>query len=120
VDVVATLIELKPRSSEAIEAWAAYVAENRAAAEETLRAEGVTIESWFEVSIGGKEYLLCYMRAASIRAAHEVARQSQNPVDAYHQEFKRKAWVKGENVNGRLLVDLVAQTVGVSCERSGR
>lgn len=108
MDVGATLIELKPRSSDALGAWAAYVEEHRAAAEQTLRAEGVAIESWFEVSIDGREYLLCYMRAASIRHAHDVARQSQNPVDAYHREFKRSTWVEVRQVIGRLLLDLVA------------
>ncbi len=110
MDVVATLIELKPRSSDAVEHWAKYVEEHRTAAVETLRAEGVSIESWFSISLNGKEYLLCYMRAESIHAAQEVATRSESAVDRHHREFKENAWVKGSRVNGRLLVDLVANS----------
>ena len=109
MDIVATLIELQPRSSDAVEHWAKYVEEHRTAAVETLRAEGVSIESWFSISLNGTEYLLCYMRAESIHAAQEVATQSESAVDRYHREFKENAWVMGSRVHGRLLVDLVGE-----------
>ena len=107
MDVIATLIELKPRTSGIVDEWTRYVQEHRAAAEESLRAEGVAVESWFQVSLDGKDYLLCYMRAAAIEAAQEIAARSDSHVDRYHREFKRNAWASGR-VAGRLLLDLRA------------
>jgi hypothetical protein len=106
VDIVATLIELKPGNAQTVDSWADFVESHRLAAEQTLLAEGVKIESWFAVTLGGKDYLLCYMRAESIDKAHRVAARSENPVDKYHHEFKQNAWVRGGHVTCRLLVDL--------------
>ena len=105
MDVIATLIELKPRASGIVDEWTRYVREHRAAAEAGLRTEGVSIESWFQVSLGGKDYLVCYMRAAAIETAEEIAAASDSPVDQYHREFKRNAWASGR-IAGRLLLDL--------------
>lgn len=108
-DVVATLIELKPGASRHVQDWARYINEHYSDAVATLRAEGVTIESWFAVNVGGKEYLLCYMRAESIEQAHQVAGAADNHIDAFHNKFKEDAWVKGGHINADLLVDLTVQ-----------
>jgi hypothetical protein len=112
VDVIATLIELKPRSSDAVDEWSAYIEAHRAEAEETLRSEGVEVESWFALSLSGRDYLLCYMRADDVDAAHKAMARSTNPVDAYHQQFKRRTCVS--RISGRLLVDL--RSGGNGCE----
>jgi hypothetical protein len=107
LDVIAHLIELKPDSSQRVEDWARYLHEHRAAAVETLNAEGVAIESWFGLELNGKQYLLCYMRTESIQRAQEVAQDSTSPVDAYHRQFASETWVKSGRVRAKLLVDLV-------------
>ncbi|MBA3891006.1 MAG: hypothetical protein H0X64_10790 [Gemmatimonadaceae bacterium] len=107
MQIFSELIELKPGSSTRVEEWAEHVRTHRALAEETLKAEGVTVESWFSFSIEGKDYVLCYMRAESLEEAQRVVAQSQNPIDAYHQQFKIDTWVRGGGAVGELLVDLV-------------
>jgi hypothetical protein len=107
MQIVAHVIELKPGSADRVEEWATHVRAHREQAEETLRAEGVAVESWFSFSLGGKDYLLSYMRAESMEEAQRVAAASQNPIDAYHQQFKIDTWVRGGGAVGELLVDLV-------------
>ena len=106
MDIFARLIELKPGSADRVEAWAAHLNAHRASALESLRTEGVSVESWFSVSPGGKDYLLCYMRAESMEESQKVAAKSQNPVDTYHQQFKVDTWVRGAGAVGKLLLDL--------------
>jgi hypothetical protein len=106
MQIFAELIELKPGSSKRVEEWAEHVRANREQAEETLRAEGVAVESWFALSIEGKDYLLSYMRVESMEEAQRVVGESQHPIDAYHQQFKIDTWVRGGGAVGALLVDL--------------
>jgi hypothetical protein len=108
VEVVARLIELKPSSEEKVQTWAEYINANRANALASLEAEGVSVESWFSLTLNGKQYLLCYMRSESMERAHHVAATSENPVDAVHQQFKVDTWVRGAGAVGELLVDLSA------------
>ena len=104
MDVTAVVIELKPNTGQRVEEWAAHIREHRDEALETLRAEGVSVESWFSLSLGGKEYLLAYMRSESMEASAAVARRSAAPIDAYHRKFKEDTWLRG--TDARLLVDL--------------
>jgi hypothetical protein len=106
VETIARLIELKPNSDEKVRAWAEHMDAHRAEALASLKAEGVSTESWFAVSLGEKEYLLCYMRADSIKGSHQVASTSEYAVDAYHHQFKVDTWVRGGGAVGRLLIDL--------------
>lgn len=106
MDVFARLIELKPGSSDRVDAWARHLDEHRESALESLRAEGVSVESWFSLSLGGKDYLLCYMRADSLEESQKVAANSGSPVDSYHQQFKVDTWVRGAGAVGKLLLDL--------------
>ena len=108
MEVFARLIELKPGSAERVQAWAEHIDAHRANAVASLKSEGVSIESWFALSLEGKEYLLCYMRAESMQKSQQVAAKSDNPVDAYHQQFKVDTWVRGAGAVGKLLVDLSA------------
>jgi hypothetical protein len=105
MDVVASIIELKPNSLNRVEEWALTLNERADEALATLQDEGVRIESWFHLSLGGKDYLLCYMRAESIKKAHEVVQSSPHAIDAYHQQFKKDTWAVSKSL--RLLVDLI-------------
>jgi Family of unknown function (DUF6176) len=105
MDVVINIIELKPNSLDRVEEWATTLNERAEEAVETLQDEGVRIESWFHLSLDGKDYLLCYMRAESINKAHQVVKSSPHAIDAYHRQFKKDTWGVGKSA--RLLVDLV-------------
>ena len=110
MEVFARLIELKPGSGERVADWAKHLATNRAAAEATLRGEGVSTESWFSLSLNGKDYLLCYMRAESMQNAETVGAASKSPIDAYHKQFAVDTWVRGAGAVGKLLLDLSGES----------
>lgn len=50
MDVGSVLIKLKSDSMEQVEAWRSEIERRKAEAVETLKAEGVTVESWFRWS----------------------------------------------------------------------
>jgi len=105
MEVFARLIELKPGTDQRVREWAEYINEHRADANSTLRNERVEVESWFDVTLDGKRYLPCYMRAASLEEARATAEHSSSAVDAYHRQSKIDTWVRGGGAVGRLLVD---------------
>lgn len=51
MDVGAVLIKLKPDTLDHVEAWKKELNERKDEAIETLRAEGVHVESWFHFGI---------------------------------------------------------------------
>ena len=105
VEIVAGVIELKPDSLDRVEEWAATLNARIDEAVATLKDEGVELESWFHLSLDGKDYLLYYMRAASLQKAQDVVKDSPHAIDAFHQQFKKDTWLKG--ARARLLVDLI-------------
>jgi len=102
----ARLIKLKPGSDALVARWAQTMNARRDEALATLVDEGVEIESWFALELGGEHYLICYMRAESMEKAQNTLTQSVHPIDAVHQRFKVDTWVRGAGAEGRLLVDL--------------
>lgn len=102
-DVGAVLIQLKANSLEKVEVWQTELNARKQQAIETLKAEGVFVESWFHVELEGKDYLIVYMRAEDIAKAQQIGRNSQFPIDAMHKDFKQN-WEKGYKAT--LLVDL--------------
>ena len=103
MDVGAVLIKLKANSMQNVEAWQAELNGRKFEAIETLKAEGVFVESWFHVELEGQDYLIAYMRAEDIAKAQQIGRESQFPIDAMHKQFKQN-WEKGYKAT--LLVDL--------------
>ena len=103
MDVGAVLIKLKANSMQNVEAWQAELNARKFEAIETLKAEGVFVESWFHVELEGQDYLIAYMRAEDIAKAQQIGRESQFPIDAMHKQFKQN-WEKGYKAT--LLVDL--------------
>jgi hypothetical protein len=104
MDKSCVVIELKKNSLGRVREWAAFINKHRDEALATLKNEGVTIESFFFVRIEDKDYLVSFMRAKSMEHAHEAVKHSLSKIDAYHQQFKKDAWLKGNR--GELLVDL--------------
>lgn len=102
-DVGAVLIQLKPDSMPNVEAWQTELNARQDEAIETLKVEGVRVESWFHVALEGKDYLIAYMCAEDIAKAQQIGRESSFPIDAMHKQFKTN-WAKGYQAT--LLVDL--------------
>lgn len=117
MDLSATLIELKPNTAILVEDWAEFIKSNLELALDSIESEGVEIESWFLLQLDGKDYLLCYMRARSMKNALEVGNTSENPVDIFHKHFLKSACV-GRAASGRLLVDLATSKSRIACSDS--
>jgi hypothetical protein len=104
MDVSCVVVELKPGSIGRVKEWAKFILDNREEALATLENEGVTIESFFFLTLESKDYLIGYMRAKSMERAHEAVKHSLSQVDAYHQQFKKDTWVGG--ATAELMFDL--------------
>jgi hypothetical protein len=103
VETVCLKVKLNPGSLEQVREWAN---ELRSRADEvlaTLRDEGVVVESVFLDSNEQGDFLVYYMKARSLSAAHEAARRSAHPIDAYHERFKALTWESRRSLE--LLVD---------------
>ena len=103
MDVGAALIKLKPNSLSNVETWKKELQDRKEEAIETLKAEGVYVESWFYIELDGQDYLLAYMRANDIAHAQKVAKTSPFDIDKIHKKFKEN-WEKG--YPAKLLIDL--------------
>ena len=103
MDIGAVLIKLKPNSNQNVDNWQNELTQRKSEAIETLKAEGVFIESWFHVQLEGQDYLIAYMRAVDIAQAQQIGRESQFSIDQVHQNFK-KNWEKV--IPAKLLLDL--------------
>ena len=106
MDVKAYLIKLKKDSGGRVSEWASTINARKNEALATLRDEGVRVESWFLLTLGGEDYLLSYMRSEDMERAREIAGRSRHEIDAFHQRFKRDTWVRGSVTELPLLVDL--------------
>lgn len=103
MDVGAVLIKLKTNTLANVEAWQQEIEQRKAEAIQTLQAEGVKVESWFQLELDGNHYLLAYMRAKDIAYAQQVARNSSFDIDKVHKQFKQN-WERV--IPAKLLVDL--------------
>ncbi|ESK55052.1 MULTISPECIES: DUF6176 family protein [Acinetobacter] len=103
MDVGAVLIKLKTNTLANVEAWQQEIEQRKAEAIQTLQAEGVKVESWFQLELDGNHYLLAYMRANDIAYAQQVARNSSFDIDKVHKQFKQN-WERV--IPAKLLVDL--------------
>lgn len=103
VDVGAALIKLKPNSLSNVATWQKQLQERKQEAIQTLKAEGVYVESWFHIELEGQDYLLAYMRAKDIAQAQKIAKSSPFEIDKLHKAFKEN-WEKG--YSAKLLIDL--------------
>lgn len=106
MDVRANLIKLKKNYGDRVSEWASTINARKVEALDTLRDEGVQVESWFLLTLGGEDYLLSYMRSEDLKRAREVAGRSRHEIDAFHQRFKRDTWARGSVTELQLLVDL--------------
>ena len=102
-DVVARLIKLKPNVMENVEAWKNELSARKDEAIDTLKHEGVSLESWFHVNIEGEDFLMVFMRTDDIEHAFAVGKQSTAAIDQVHKAFKQN-WAKG--YHAMLLLDL--------------
>lgn len=108
METVAGLIKLKPGTEPTVRAWRETLEQRQDEALQTLRDEGIAIESWFQMEIGGEQYLLWYIRAESIARAREIAGRSTHAVDEYH--FDVMSRITDRRIDASLLLHLTTDT----------
>ena len=102
-EVACVRIRLREGALPLVEEWARTLAARRDEVMETLRLEGVTVESVFLERAAEGDFLVYYMRAHDLAEAMRVGRALDLPIQAFHDAFKREAW--GERTPLRCLVD---------------
>ena len=102
-EVACVRIRLREGALPLVEEWARTLRERRDEVMETLAREGVTVESAFLERAADGDFLVYYVRARSLEEAGRVGAMLDLPLQAYHREFKARAW--GERTELRCLVD---------------
>ena len=75
---------------------------------DTLKNEGVVIESVFLDKHGDDNFLIYYMKAMDISRVHEIFGNSTLPIDTYHKECWKK-YCEGREILEELLdIDRIA------------
>lgn len=113
MEIASGLIRLKPGADEKIEVWRNTISSRIKEAVDTLKDEGVEIESWFKVEIEGKHYLLWYMRAESVARAFEVSQQLKHPIDQFHYKLMSEIM----DTNGRIIAQPIMDITSESESR---
>ena len=90
MESAAGLIKLKPGFGADLKEWRETLLARQDEVLQTLRDEGVALESWFQIEIGGEHYLLWFMHAKSIEKAFETFMSSKHEIDVYHLETMSK------------------------------
>ncbi len=98
-----TRVRLKPNSIPKVREWAEELNSRKQEALETLKDEGVYIESAFLEQTSEADFLIYYMRMESMEKAKAAVAKSAHPIDAYHKQFKIECWESREELE--LLVD---------------
>ena len=103
MEIAAGLIEIKQGAEQVVANWRDTLASRRAEVLQALRNEGVEIESWFEVEISGRRFLLWYIQAESMDKAWEVFNNSVDDIDVFHRETL--GGIAREAIAAELLLD---------------
>ena len=98
-----TRVKLKPGSLHSVREWANELNSRKEEALETLKDEGVYIESAFLEQTAVGNFLIYYMRMESTEKAKVAVSRSPHPIDAYHKQFKIGCWESKQELE--LLVD---------------
>jgi hypothetical protein len=97
-------VRLKPGSLLRVRARADELKSRKEEALETMREEGMVVESTFLDRTSEGDFLICFMKAQSFEKAMGVVKQSLHAIDASHQTFKKDTTASVTQLE--LLVDL--------------
>lgn len=96
-------IKLKKDSIEKVRAWADELNNRLEEAMETLRDEGVYIETVFLERAEDADYLIYFMKVRNLEIAGKIAQKSKHAIDEFHQQFKKDCWESNQKLE--LLID---------------
>jgi hypothetical protein len=119
MQTVCLKVRLKPGSVQRVREWAAELNRRGNDVLETLRDEGVVVESVFlDTDDGDCDCLIYYMKALDLEEARNVVRRSQHAIDAFHQQFKQETWESRTSLE--LLIDFENLGLTPRAERPAR
>jgi len=96
-------IKLKKDALIEVKAWALELNNRIKEAMETLRDEGVYLETVFLDRADDADYLIYFMKVLDVEKAGEIAQKSKHAIDTFHQQFKKNCWVSSHPLE--LLID---------------
>lgn len=96
-------IKLKKGSLTEVRAWALELNQRIDEAMETLKDEGVYLETVFLDRAIDADYLVYFMKVVDVKKAGKIAQKSKHAIDAFHQQFKKNCWVANHPLE--LLID---------------
>jgi L-rhamnose mutarotase len=85
--------------------WKEYLNTHKNEVLESLRQEGVFVESVFLDKQGDNNYLIYYMKFKDQKEAQTAFAKSDLNIDKYHAQFKKEVWEARQQLE--LLVDFV-------------
>lgn len=101
---IAAKIKLKKGSLTEVKAWALELNNRIEEAMETLKDEGVYLETVFLDRASDADYLIYFMKVLDEEKAGRIAQKSKHAIDAFHQKFKKNCWISKHPLE--LLIDL--------------
>lgn len=96
-------IKLKKDSIPEVHAWAQELNRRIKEAMETLRDEGVYLETVFLDRADDADYLIYFMKVVDAKKAGKIAQKSKHAIDAFHKQFKKDCWIEKQPLE--LLID---------------
>lgn len=96
-------IRLKKGSIKKVKAWAKELNSRLEEAYQTLRDEGVFLETVFLDQGEEEDYLIYMLKVINFEKAGEIAKKSKHAIDEFHQNFKKECWVERQKLE--LLID---------------
>jgi L-rhamnose mutarotase len=98
-------IKIKEGKLSNVYEWKDYLNKHKDEVLESLKQEGVHIESVFLDKQGDDDYLIYYMRFRDQEKAQIAFIKSVLNIDKYHAEFKKKVWDSRQKLE--LLIDFI-------------
>ena len=98
-------IKIKEGKISKVYEWKEYLNNNKEEVLQSLKQEGVFIESVFLDKQGDENYLIYYMKFQDLEKAKTAFEKSVLSVDKYHAQFKQEVWAERQELE--LLIEFV-------------
>jgi hypothetical protein len=94
--------KLKKGTADEVRDWFSILRKRISEVKETLKNEGVVVESAFLDHHGGDSFLIYYVKAENINRVYDIFEKSNLPIDDYFKECWKK-YCEGREVLEELL-----------------
>lgn len=98
-------IKIKDGKLAKVYEWKDYLNNHKEDVLESLRQEGVFLESVFLDKHGNDNFLIYHMKFTNLEKAKTAFSQSNLSIDKYHAQFKQDTWADKQELE--LLIDFI-------------